>query len=467
MRVWICALAIASSGCDVKAFCFSECEDGGTGAAAGQGGSGGEGGAGGGFTTGQFMGTGGMEDCGDTTQSLENCGACGVPCDLAGAISVCVDSECLIQDCLEDQYDVDGVVENGCEYACPIPEADITVELCDGLDNDCDNLTDSADPDLVVPTTLCNTTAGTPCENTVVACNGQSGWACVYPAEVETVAGFIRLTETLCDGVDGNCDGNIDEWFTTLGDVCADAQLGQCKDFGLIVCDPLNANTTTCDYSAPPAPGTPQPEACDGLDNDCNGFIDDALPDAAFSMVAVPGVPGVTIDQYEASRADGTSLTPGIAEAVACSKPNVLPWTGGGYEEAAQACAARGPGYRLCTLAETEAACRGAADTAYPYGDSYQPMSCNGVDAGLGVAVATGSLATCQTAEQVFDLSGNVAEWTATQTNLPELTPDRIFALGGGSYLSPTLGLACTIELVPRALETTLLANIGFRCCKD
>jgi len=31
--------------------------------------------------------------------------------------------------------------------------------------------------------------------------------------------------------------------------------------------------------------------------------------------------------------------------------------------------------------------------------------------------------------------------------------------------LAPELGLACTIELAPRALEVTLLPSIGFRCC--
>jgi len=462
-RCAVTLLALLASGCITEAYCFSSCEDG-VGGEPGDGGSGGEGGMGGGFSTSNFMPTGGM-DCGDTSSSLENCGECGSICDLAGATPICLKGECLIQSCLEGQYDIDGLPETGCEYACPV--LDTTVELCDGIDNDCDSLIDADDPELVTPTTLCNMTAGTPCELTQVVCNADSGWTCQYPPGVETIQGFISLTETLCDGIDGNCDGDLDEWFTALGDVCSDAALGQCKDYGVVVCDALNLNATTCNYAAPPAPGVVEAEACDGIDNDCNGFIDDALPDSAFEMALIVGGGGVSIDRFEASRPDSTAGLPGINEAVACSKPNAVPWTGGGFTEASQACAARGPSYRLCTLPESENACRSLADTNYPYGASYQATACNGVDAAPGAAVATGSTATCVTAENAFDLSGNVAEWTATQTNTPSAAPDRIFALAGGSYLSPEIGLACTIDLEPRALETTLLPNIGFRCCKD
>lgn len=459
-------LALGAAGCDTEAYCFHGCEDAAAGGASGEGASGG-GGSGAGFSTGSFQsgGNGGMDDCGDTLMSLDNCGSCGSPCEPAGAIPVCVDGECLIQACLEGQYDIDMEPENGCEYACPI--IDLTDELCDGLDNDCDTLIDGEDPGLLVPTTLCNTTAGTPCELTLVQCNA-GGWSCAYPPEVETVQGIIRTTETLCDGIDGNCDGDADEWFTTLGDSCSDLALGQCKDFGVVACDPLVETQTTCDLGAPPLPGTAQPEACDGIDNDCNGFVDDALPVTAFDMVPVPGGGGVTVDRFEASRPDSTPLVPGILENVACSKTNVLPWTGGGYPEAEAACEARGPGFRLCSYAELEAVCRGSSDTDYPYGDPYDGDACNGVDANIGQAVPTGTTLSCAAPPgAAMDLSGNVAEWTSTQTNAPAAAPDRILALAGGSYLSPEIGLACTIELVPRALESTLLANVGFRCCKD
>lgn len=460
--VFVPSVLALLAGCDIEAYCFSGCEDatvgpGGLGGS-GQGGSGGNG-----FTTTTETGGGGTMDCGDTQSSLDNCGACGKKCVLAGAIPQCLDGECIIQACLPGQYDIDGAAVNGCEYACPVPNP-LDTELCDGIDNDCDSLIDALDPDLAAPQNLCNQTPGTPCAATQVVCSG-GGWSCQYPAEVETNQGFVVTTESLCDGIDGNCDGQVDEWFVALGSTCEDAGIGPCKDYGLVICDPVDPHLTMCDLSAPPDPASPQAEACDGVDNDCNGFVDDSLPASAFDMVAVIGGGGALVDRYEASRPDSTGMAAGILESVACSKPSVLPWTGGGYNEAAAACAARGPGYRLCTLNELTAACRGGGNTNYPYGDAYEPSTCNGVDQGTAAALPTGALATCSsTPDAVFDLSGNVAEWTATQTN-GAVAPNRIFALSGGSYLSPKEGLECMIDLTPRALETTLLPNIGFRCC--
>jgi formylglycine-generating enzyme required for sulfatase activity len=81
--------------------------------------------------------------------------------------------------------------------------------------------------------------------------------------------------------------------------------------------------------------------------------------------------------------------------------------------------------------------------------------------------VATGSLSMCVAGDPgAFDLSGNVAEWTNSQTNAAP-APDRIFQLHGGSYLSPKIGLACSMDLDARAAEGTLLPNIGFRCCRE
>ncbi|MEZ4307219.1 MAG: MopE-related protein [Polyangiaceae bacterium] len=353
----------------------------------------------------------------NTATDVKNCGECGNVCMLAGATAQCFLGKCEIDTCFDGKYDVDGDPSNGCEYTCVVPVPG--PELCNGLDDDCDGLTDSDDPDLVPPPNFCTTTPGTPCENTQILCNGAAGWSCSYPAGVEVVQGFVKLTESKCDGIDGNCDGQIDEWFTDLGKPCSDMGVSQCKDFGLIVCDPQNAATTKCDLSFPAKRRAAGPEQCNGKDDDCNGLIDDNLPDEAFAMEPIPGTsPVVLVDRHEASRPDATLMTAGILETVACSRPMVLPWTGGGYPEAEAACASRGPGYRLCTAQELEKACRGAADTLYPYGDTYETLTCNGADQPVQGVVATGTLAACTvTGTQVTDLSGNVTEWTSTQTN--------------------------------------------------
>jgi hypothetical protein len=71
-----------------------------------------------------------------------------------------------------------------------------------------------------------------------------------------------------CDGIDNNCDGAIDEGFG-VGATCLAGE-GACRVSGGTSC---NASYTGVVCSG--AAGQPQPEICDGVDNDCNGRIDD------------------------------------------------------------------------------------------------------------------------------------------------------------------------------------------------
>ena len=470
---WSAALLAAlpvfgAAGCVDDAYCYALCDSGPASGSGGMGGAGGAGGDGGGlFTTSSRNGGGGPACDADTQSDLENCGACGNVCMLPGAVPACVLGQCVIKECIAAAYDLDGSAANGCEYSCPVPV--LGPEACNGLDDDCDGLLDAQDPDLTSPGNLCTVTPGTPCEGTIVQCNGAMGWSCVYPPEVEVVSGFVQLTEARCDGLDGNCDGSIDEWFADLGDTCSDSALGLCTDYGVIVCDPQNPAKTACDLTAPPDPAMPTAELCNGIDDNCDGLVDNGLDVSAFEVQLIEGSnPAVYVDRYEAARPDATGVSSGILETVACSKSGVLPWTGGSYSEVEAACAARGPGFRLCSATELEAACRGPMNTLYPYGATYEGAICNGVDnPGAMAPVATGSLSMCVAGDPgAFDLSGNVAEWTNSQTNAAP-APDRIFQLHGGSYLSPKIGLACSMDLDARAAEGTLLPNIGFRCCRE
>lgn len=73
----------------------------------------------------------------------------------------------------------------------------------------------------------------------------------------------------LCDQLDNDCDGSIDEDFPQLGFNCSVGQ-GICLRIGNLVCSPDQMGVV-CNVT----PGPSDPEVCDGVDNDCDGAVDE------------------------------------------------------------------------------------------------------------------------------------------------------------------------------------------------
>jgi hypothetical protein len=167
-------------------------------------------------------------------------------------------------------------------------------ELCDGLDNDCDSpcVVDNSDPQNPVvkcPDDPCKLPPSDPnyidCDakidedvattdpNVGVICSGGSGECrqgtsqCIAGV-VSCIGGQIPVTET-CNGKDDDCDTVIDEGFM-VGTQCG-SNVGECQQ-GQFVCDP-QTGMSVCEGEKKPTA-----ETCDGLDNDCDGVIDNGNP---------------------------------------------------------------------------------------------------------------------------------------------------------------------------------------------
>ncbi len=175
-------------------------------------------------------------------------------------------------------------------------------ERCNGVDDDCDGAVDDGHG------------VGAPCQVGVGGCRRDGQLTCdASGAGVACDAVAGAPLEEVCNGVDDDCDGEVDEGFA-LDDACTQG-IGACTRSGHTVCSPDGAGVT-CDQ----LPGPPTTEVCgNGIDDDCDGQGDNGFPvgDACTTGVGACARSGL----FACSAAgDGVEChgTPGLPTAEVC-----------------------------------------------------------------------------------------------------------------------------------------------------
>jgi hypothetical protein len=215
-------------------------------------------------------------DCGSDTGECQT----GTQSCVNGKWAECKDSiSPKVEICNGLDDDCDGVIDNVGGYnsvettycGCYNGKSS-SPEICNGIDDDCNGVIDDAGGGNSAETTKCG------CYNKKYSpgarpevCNGMDddcdsiidnvkGGSSVESSHCGCFGGLDSRTE-VCNEIDDNCNGQINENFPELGKACG---IGVCT--GIYIC---GGDAMKCSGD------TPSQEICDSKDNNCNGKIDE------------------------------------------------------------------------------------------------------------------------------------------------------------------------------------------------
>ncbi len=192
-----------------------------------------------------------------------NCGACGHACAAPNAVRHCVQSQCGPLECDPGHLDVDGAIDDGCEYACtPTGSEDDEASCTDGVDDDCDGKTDCADEGCWALARDC----------AFMACTGRQSFDCPTQtwSQCQANEGQEASVAACTNGADDDCDGKTDCADDGCNSVVRSCTFMACS--GVQAWDCASNSWGSCQVNNG---AEASPAACaDGLDNDCDGLTD-------------------------------------------------------------------------------------------------------------------------------------------------------------------------------------------------
>ena len=261
-------------------------------------------------------------DAGVAPDATERCDGLDNDCDGALDEPDSVDAGLWYRDSDADEHGDVSVTSAGCSQPagyvlddtdCDDARDDVSPaapEVCDGVDNDCDAVVDESDAvDSETWYADRDSDGHGDSADGVSSCDQPSGYVAAGGDCDDAVSDTHPAALEYCDGVDNNCDGDVDEasaadaivWYRDAdrdgyGDVTDSA--ADCFAPSGYVADPTDCDDTNSRVSPV------DPETCNATDDNCDGAVDE----------------GLLIEWYEDADSDGYGNP--VATLAACSVPS-------------------------------------------------------------------------------------------------------------------------------------------------